>query len=82
MSTVFALLIELYIGAVVLDWMLVSTRFHVTPGLTARVRIIVEPYMNWIRTSIRPSFNGVDLSRVAAIVLLLTARVLVLVLLP
>ena len=79
MSTVFALLIDLYLAAVALDWLLAVTRFQVDPSLRAKLHQIVDPFPEWIRTTIRPSFNGVDLSRIAAIVLLLTARTLVLV---
>ena len=78
MNTVLVLLIDLYLGAVVLDWLLDSTCFQMEPGVKARLKSIVEPLLARIRTSIQPSFNGVDLSRAAAIALLVMARMAVL----
>ena len=82
MSMVFALLIDLYIAAVVLDWLLTFRCLHVEPGLRARLRGVVEPFLGWIQSAIRPSCNGVSMTRVIAVVLLLVARAAVTAVLP
>ena len=81
MGSVFALLIELYLAAVAIDWVLAGTRFQVNGNLRDRIRGVVQPYVSWVRATVSPSFNGVDLSHAAAIAMLLVMRAVVLALL-
>ena len=81
MGMVFALLIDLYIAAVVLHCLLGATRLQVEPGMRAKLYSLVEPLLGSIRSTIRPSLNGVDLSGISAVALLLILRLVVLTLL-
>ena len=81
MRMISALLIELYLVVVAIDWVLAGTRFQVNGNLRAQIHGFVQPYVSWVRATVGPTFNGVDLSHATAIALLLVVRAVVLTLL-
>ena len=69
-----ALLLDAYVAATVLDWLLGATRFQISPSARARLRSILEPYLSWVRTQIQPSWNGHDLTHLTAVLILMVVR--------
>ncbi len=70
------ILVDIYLSMLVTRWFLDVTPLHVAPAVRAFLHNATEPYISQVRRHLTPSWNGKDVTFLAAVCLLIGARVI------
>ena len=68
------LLVDILVAALVVEWLLLATGLAFNPKFAGVISRLTRPYVQWVRVTIGPAWNGYDLARPVGIFLLLLVR--------
>lgn len=68
--TIFIVLLDAYILALLCDWFLDESPLSVHPRIRWALKRFTAPYLSWVRRTVNAKWNGKDTSRAMAALLL------------